>query len=343
MSFDEAKPPFNSLLVSADHRNNFDATRKSSYVNMVLDPLFEIWPDSDTVMPVAWVLSGAGATVSRDTLVGRIGAGVMGPRITFGAAIAIGAQQILDASSYDDFFDARNVTAGCHVHADTIGIAKIRIDDGVDQTDSDANLFANPADPEFLSLEHEVNAAATKLEIQVRVESAGSATYSGATFLFSDIKPARFHLPSMVRGTIVHARKAEIFTGPVDRYSPQRPFIVEHVQLDFNVAVPTGADAIVDVNQFDSGAVFTSMFTAGGRPRVLDGAGRGGAAPDGVYNRKCFSSHFGAALPSAGGLLQTEIDQVGSTLTGNDLNIYIRYKAWARPQEIMAAFDAVGQ
>ncbi len=331
MSFDETKPPAGGLLVSADHRNNFLATRQAGFINFVIDPLFECWPVDDTTMPATWVLSGAGAAVSRDTLASRLGVGNMGPRITFGVASAIGSQEILRTAEYDQFFDARVVTAGVFMHADAIGIAKVRIEDGVDLSEA-ANTAANPAAPEFIAVEHEVNAAATKLELQVRVDAAGACTFSGAVFLFSDIKPSRFIPSPVLRRTLVHARRGEVFTGEVDRFTPQRPFIVEHVQLDMTAA-PGGAAVIADVNQFDGAGAFTSMFTGPGRPRVAAGALQGGASPDGTYNRRCFIGSFGAGVPAQGGRIQTEIDSVGAGPIGDDLNIYVRYKAWMTPRE----------
>ena len=51
MSYNEANPPTSTLLVSADHRANFDAIRKAlGAMNMLQDPLFECWPIDDTTM-----------------------------------------------------------------------------------------------------------------------------------------------------------------------------------------------------------------------------------------------------------------------------------------------------
>lgn len=336
MSFNEANPATSSLLVSGDMRANFLATRRHmASVNLLQDPLFECWPSTDALVPSTWRLSGGGAAIARQTLAANVAVGDMSALVTFGAAPAVLAQSILDTLGYNPFFDGRVVTAGCFVKTSTAGIARVRIADGAGTTDSSFHTGSGVF--EFLSVERVVDLAATNLELQLRVEAAGNAIFSGAVFLFSDIKPDRFVMPVSARGTIVHARRGDIFVGRVDDYFPQRAFIVEHVQLSMFTA-PTGAAAICDVRQWD-GAAFTSMFTV--LPTVAIAGFTGGTAPDSTYNRRCFNGYFGSGAIAAGQRLRTQITQVGSTIVGNDLNAYIRYKTWLRAQEIFADFAMV--
>ena len=341
MSFNELNPPTSSLLISGDMRANFLATRRHMYsANLLIDPLFECWPDTDAGPLAAWTLSGAAAVLSRETGLADIAVGDMSARVTFGVAPAILSQNILDAASYDPYFDSRTVTAGCFVKTATGAIARIRIDDGSTSTDSAFHTGSGAF--EYLDLEHLVDPGATKITLELRVEGGGNAVFSGPTFLFSDIKPDRFVMPPMARSTLLLSRGGEAFLGtlPVE-FPPQRPFIVEHVQLRATAA-PLVTDLIADVNQYD-GATFTSMFTLGGRPRILVGAFNGGAAPDGVYNRRCFGSYFGAGAQIAGDILQAEIDQTGTSPDfGENLAVAIRYKTWLRPEEIFAGFSMVG-
>ncbi|MGH9316928.1 MAG: hypothetical protein ACRD1P_07475 [Thermoanaerobaculia bacterium] len=283
-------------------------------------------------MPGTWRLTGAGATIARTVVGADRAVGKMAARVTFGAAVASLEQYILDPASYDQYFDARRVTAGCYVKGSAAGTARVRISDGAATSDSPTNAGTAL---EFLSVEHEINAAATELNFQVQTLSGNNA-WSGAVFLFSDIKPDRFIMPDIIRTTLGFARNGGAFVGTVPPiFIPQRAFIVEHAQIVAIIA-PTGAALIGDLNQWD-GAAFTSMFAT--RPQLAIAAQHGGAVPDGVYNRRCFVPKFGSAAPVAGQQLRAEIDQVGSTLTGSDVAIYARIKAWTRPQESFAAFD----
>lgn len=332
MSFDELKPPFGGLLISADHRNNFLATRRAGFVNLLQDPLFECWENTDSIVPGTWRLTGAGATIARNTVVADRAVGKMAAHVTFGAATANLEQFILDSTSYDQYFDGKIVTAGCFVKGSAAGTARVRISDGPDDSDSPTNVGTGI---EFLAVEHEINAAATEINLQLQTLS-GNNKWSGAVFLFSDIKPDRFIMPNIIRTTIGFPRNGGAFVGTVPPlFVPQRAFIVEHVQL-VAITAPTGAALIADLNQWD-GAAFTSMFTT--RPQLAIGDLHGGAVPDGVYNRRCFVPKFGSAAAVAGQQLRAEIDQIGSTITGSDIGIMARIKAWTRPQEAFAAFD----
>lgn len=336
MSFNEANPATSSLLISGDMRANFLATRRHMHsVNLLQDPLFEIWPSNDTTAPSTWRLTGAGATISRQTAAANVAVGDMSAQVTFGGATATLSQFILDTLGYNPYFDGRVVTAGCFVKTSTASIARVRISDGAATTDSAFHTGGGAF--EFLAVEHLVDLAATNLELQLRVEGAGNAIFSGAVFLFSDIKPDRFVMPATARGTLIHARRGDAFVGRVDDFFPQRAFIVEHVQLSAFTA-PTGASLIADVLQWD-GAAFTSMFSS--RPTIAIAGFTGGAAPDTTYNRRCFNGYFGSGAIAAGQRLRSEIDQVGSTIVGNDINIYMRYKTWLRAQEIFADFAMV--
>ena len=341
MSFNENNPPTSSLLISGDMRANFLATRRHMYsANLLMDPLFECWPDTDTGLLAAWSQFGTGATHLRETGVADRVVGDMSLRSTFGVDPAGVSQNILDPTSYDGYFDSRVVTTGCFLKTATAAIGRVRIDDGATVTNSAFHTGSGVF--EYLDLEHTIDPGATKLTVELRVEGAGNVVFSGPTFLFSDIKPDRFIMPPMARSTLLLSRGGEAFLGslPVE-FLPNRPFIVEHVQLRATAA-PLVTDLIADVNQYD-GATFTSMFTLGGRPTILAGANNGGAVPDGVYNRRCFNSYFGGGAQIAGDVLQAEIDQTGTSPDfGENLSVHIRYKTWLRPQELFADFAMVG-
>lgn len=334
MSYLDTKPATNDALVSADVRNNFVAARRASFINFLMDPLFECWPDTDALEPATYSLSGAGATISRHTTAANLGVGSMGANVIRGGADAILDQQLLDTASYDDFFDGLVVTAGVYAKGSAIGAARISIDDGAVITNGATNTQTTV--PEWLTVEKTIDAAATKLTLQLEVIAAGNVTWSGATFLFSDIKPARFHLPITKRVEIGWSRPSTLAIEDIAfDYYPDRPFVVGWCQVAARTA-PTGQAAIFDLNQWD-GATLTSMYST--RPQILDAASpaTGGAAPDGTYNRRCLSPYFGSGALAAGNALRASIDQVGSSVAGADASVIMRGKGWLRPMEIFVA------
>jgi len=334
MSFNENNPPTSSLLISGDMRANFLATRRHMYsANYLQDPLYECWAYDDATVPATWNLSGTGALIARVTTAIDIAVGKMSARVTYGSAVARLWQYIINPADYDSFFDGRVVTAGCFVKTATGGIARIRIDDGAATTDSAYHTGGGAF--EWLDLEHLINPAATYLSFEGRVEGAGNAIFSGPVFLFSDIKPDRFVPTPLIRETLFMGIRGAPYLGFIDQYMPQRPFIVEQVALRTN-SQPVTNPLIADVLQWD-GTTFTSMFTAGGRPRVAVSAYNGYANPDSTYNRRCFSyleTGAAAAPGNAGILIRSEVDAPLPTAGGDTLGIHIRYKAWKRPQEI---------
>ena len=335
MSFNANNPPTSSLLVSGDMRANFLATQRSLFdANLVGDPLFECWPNSDTVKPAYYTL--AGGTIVRDTTGSRLGVGKMGARITGVGSQATLDQRILRTVDYDGYFDNRVVTAGVFAHSAAVG-AFVQVFDGVNLISSAGHTGGGAV--EFLNLEQTIDPGATELLVRCAANDGVTATFSGLVYMVSDIKPDRFVMGPMARSTIIHTRGGDAFTGQVARFQPQRPFIVEDVALDVSDD-PTGLDLIVDVNQLGGGTL--TMFTVGGRPRIVAGAFQGHAAPDGTYNNKCFTGTFGPPV-AKGGALNSEIDQVGSGDPGENLAIHIRFKTWLRPQEIFAQYDSQGQ
>lgn len=335
MAFDESKPTQNGLLISADHRANFLATRRAlASINLLIDPTFEVWNVSDSVAPGTWQHTTGGGTISRDTTLSRLGIGQMGPRLGFGATLNELFQDVIDAASYDQFFDARFVTGGVFVHADTIGIARCRIDDGADVQDSALNVSANPAAPEFLPFEHEVNAAATRLRFSVRLESAGNVTFSGAVFLFSDIRPDRFVWPISLPVNVPFGRPGINAVGALPlEHQPARAFIVRKGQAHVGVA-PTGSTEEIELEQSDGAGGFNTMFSGGGI-LIPDGGQNQGKVVNGTYNRRCFIEFFGSGTPTQGGELRARQVTTGVTTPGENLVVQARGKGWATPAELL--------
>lgn len=79
---------------------------------------------------------------------------------------------------------------------------------------------------------------------------------------------------------------------------------------------PTGADLIVDVN-----TAGTSEFTAATRPRIVAGATKGSAVP--VDNPDA------QALVAPGEAVTIDVDQIGSTVAGSNLEIVVLLAQYA--------------
>lgn len=109
--------------------------------------------------------------------------------------------------------------------------------------------------------------------------------------------------------TYAKAGNASVTTGKLRYRFPFAATIVG-VSLAVNTA-PTGSDIIVDVNK-NGTTIFT---TQANRPRIL--AGAFGTASE-VTNMNITSI-------AAGDYITIDIDQVGSTITGADLSVFVRY------------------
>lgn len=331
--YDPTQPDDSSFFVAAEHRGNFEALHRHDQRNYLQDPLFECWPAATTL--AAYALSGTGATQTRSTVAADLGIGSMGPNVVFGSANAILQQVVLDTGAYDDFFDGLVVTAGIYAKASAAGIARLDLHDGVSNFTGDVSV--GTSSPEWLTASMVVGGSATALNFRPTVIGAGNVTWSGATFLFSNVKPVRTHAPVTVPISIPFIRPGNIAVELLPFEFPvSRPFVVNWCQIRMQ-SKPNGAAAIFDLEQWDGSSAYASMYST--RPQVADGAASksGGAEPDGTYNRRCFQPTYGSGVPPVGGLLRAAVDQIGSTDTGANATIVARGKGWARPQELFAS------
>jgi len=119
----------------------------------------------------------------------------------------------------------------------------------------------------------------------------------------------------------------------VDRFFPSRPLIVKDVVL-YAATAPTDDHIDVDVVHWD-GAAWQSMFST--RPEIAAAGNYGQAQPDGTYQYRCFGQ--GHAADFDHGLLGVTIEDVGSTIAGGDLTVYIRCLQYTRPLESWLAYN----
>jgi hypothetical protein len=337
--WDRTKPAANSLIQSAEVRNNWTALQRTmGGVNLLADPTFLIWPAGDSTAPAHWSISGAGATIARTgTGLGDTNRkhGKFAAKLTAGGgATGYLTQSLLTTTSYDDGFDGLVVSAGAWVRATAASACRIRMDDGAAQTNSSYNTGASAW--EWLPVSHTIAATATKIEFELEAAVSQVCHISAPTVVLGEVPPG-YPQPGK---TAIAVHEFDLLAGNMsvsadkDRWMPHRPGLILDVQLSLRTA-PTTNPVIVDVNTWD-GSAFTSMFST--RPQVAAGQLRGGAQPDTTYARRCVTAFFGSSV-TAGQLVSYDVDAIGSGTVGADLKVRIMYLTFDRPLEGFVAHN----
>lgn len=317
MAWDRTSPATNSALASAPVRGNIQALDEAiGSQNLYTDPKYLIWPGGDAVAPAGTSVTGTGGSIARSTTTFK--AGGMAPQLTMGSANTRLVKALL--ASLDASLRGMSISVGCYVNTVTASLAAIEIDDGVGQTLS--SFHSGGSGWEWLTATRVLDAAATKLEVNCYLDigaSAGNAFFDEMTVLLGPIPP-QFPKPCPhAKGTLYIPRGGvQAVATNVFRFLGAEPFRVENTSLRADTA-PTGAALIADVNHWD-GAAYQSMYAT--RPQIAAAASAGGADPDGTYRYRCFEKSRNTD-GDTDRLLNVDIDQIGSTVEGEDLEIYI--------------------
>ena len=129
----------------------------------------EDWDNGASAAPTEHTLSGAGASVARESTTVKIG--------NYSAAVTrAGADTTLyyDLPSYADYL-GRTVTFGCWVYATVASRARISVSDGVGSTDS--SYHTGVAGWEFLTVTHNVDSSATRIRVEMQVNTGNTTAY----------------------------------------------------------------------------------------------------------------------------------------------------------------------
>lgn len=299
--------------------------------NLCADSQMLIWAAGDAAVPTHYGLAGTTPAVA------RCGTGLGDTTRKYGtysvkiSAAAGGAgdlyQDLLTASSFDDYFQGKAFSFGAWVKGGSASVARLYVGDGVGDSWSSYNTGT---DWEFLTVTRTLDAAATVLQVGIEVSANQVAYVSGFTALEGSTVPTG-SLPSpSVYGTLVMKKAGTLAASPgsdFDRFFPARPMIVKDVVL-FARTAPTDDHIDVDVVHWN-GSAWVSMFAT--RPEIAASANYGQAQPDGDYRYRCFGQ--GHAASFADGLIGATIEDVGSTIAGADLTVYIRCLQFLRPLE----------
>lgn len=340
-SYDRTEPAASSALASSPVRGNFQALDYSNLApNWIEDPLFVVWAAGDAASPSYWgALAGTGTAVARDTT--NYLSNGMACKITLGSTTGYLPQTIFAVGELPASYQSKEISFGCWVKTSTASLAYIQVYDGTDTTSSSAGgssgTHTGGGDWEWLYGTHTFNAAADELEVRLVVDIAGSsgnATFDLPTLIPGAVAPQDFLMCPTLEGSLVFPIEGAVSTDTIKfRFCGSRPFLVKNVTLQAQTA-PTGQALIVDVNQWDSSA--QSMFTT--KPQIAAGGTTGGANPDGTYQRRCFQAVIDNDTEDEA-MLTVDIDQVGSSAAGSDLNIYVRTLQFQSPCRAFRAFS----
>lgn len=311
-------------------------------INLAGNGEFIVWSAGDAAAPDYFVLAGAGAAIARagtglgdaNTKIGDFCAKVTA------APSATLTQTLLDNTAFAKVFAlrARKVSVGCWVKSAVQNQARITIQDGF--SNGFSSYHTGDGTWQWLSATLLINSFfSVSLSVAFAVDVAGSAYVSGLTVVLGDTAP-RDWMPSQAI-----YRQERIFISGVQTVANSkvpseiwfdRSCIVKEIALRTQTLAPTGADLIVRPNHWD-GAAMQELFTAGGRPRIVAGAGWGSALPDGTYRYRCFRGGNVTTNGITDALFSLDITQIGSVQAGTDLHVLVRLLEYLRPFEAILA------
>lgn len=324
-----------NLIPSADAVSAEDAGALPQ-TNVVLNETFIIWAAGDAAAPTGWTLAGTGAACARagtglgDT---KRKVGDFCAKLTFGSTTLTLGQDILPTAAFSrlDHLQGKNVVLGAWVWANAATQTRLYVTDGVVTTFS--AYHAGAGTWEFLTLSHPVSGSGTHLECGIRVESgaANPAYFSGPTLMLAAVVPTDWRPTPCIESNVGWALNGSQGTG-TDKgtYLFSRMAFVKYIQCSLQTAPTGGTTFKVDVNRGAStmlGSVIA--FTASDKAAAK--------APDGTYSQRCFPGTNLASGTTLTDQLAFDIDAVGSTIAGSNLNVIVRFLEYADPFESVKA------
>lgn len=129
----------------------------------------EDWENGASAAPTNHTLTGAGASVARESTTIKQG--------TYSAAVTrAGADTTLyyDLPEYADYV-SRKVTFGCWVYATVASRGRLSISDGVGSTNS--SYHTGGSGWEYLEVTHDVDTSATRIRVEMQVNTGNTTVY----------------------------------------------------------------------------------------------------------------------------------------------------------------------
>lgn len=161
---------------------NLSNVKDQSFVNLVDNGDFKLWPAGDTGAPYGWTLHGAGITIEKNTVNNVIGENCVA--VTYGSASCY-----LKARPDNPLrYQGRVMTFSAFVKADSASQARLQIADSVGNTYSD--YHTGSGNIELLTVSRTINSSSTAMVGNMYIHSAGTVYFDGAMFVEGSICPA---------------------------------------------------------------------------------------------------------------------------------------------------------
>jgi hypothetical protein len=312
-------------------------------VNLIPNDTFLIWSDGDTAAPDYWSLAGSTAA--------RCGTGLADTKRKIGKfCISLTnagnlTRTMIDAGVYGnlDHMDGEKIGFGAWVWSTIASHARLEMTDGTDTTVTSWHTGGSGAGGwEFLANVHTINAAATKLELDLDVSSNGTAYFSGVTAIYSDVAPTRW-IPCPKRYDSVdwYIDGVVGVANNQRQHTFARPALIKEV-FSTCIGVPGAGGCTGQIHRSHSGG-YKNLFSADPHTLMVEAKKSNSSEPDGTYQYRCISgSSTDAATSTAtgleGGLIDLDIAANNGT---DDLAIHIRYMEYINMLEDGMAFDDI--
>jgi len=336
-----------SLIVPADYFSADDLGACLGTVNLLGNDDFLIWPDGDAAAPAYWATAGS-------PTVARCGTGCsdttrkVGPycaSLTYGVATSYLWTSIVLSGIWSDmdFLEGQDVSFGCWVKSSIANHARIIIYDGNSATNS--SYHTGGGNWEWLTATHTISSSATYLRAYCHVDSSGTAYFSGPTFIFSDLAPARWQpSPRVIRERRFSFNGALTVGDLQGEHVFERPALLLDVQAcpgtphDGTAVAPAVVPITIDVEKYETGGSWVSVFS-GAQDIVAVAAFYGSVQPDGDYDHRCFNGYSGNTVTNENAVIAFNIDVTGSA---EGFNFILRFMQYTRPLEGLLAYNDYG-
>lgn len=310
----------------ADLQSAFNST------NWLANDTFYIWHEGAAAAPTGWTLSGAGASVARETSTIKVGPNAV--KVTRAGADSSLTYATFDSGAYQDTLDGHVLSFGAWVYCSIASFARLQIDDGA--STSESSYHTGDGTWQWLALTHTISGSATKIDVVLHANgSNGDGIYAGVTLVHSDTELAQWIPCQKVYGQWTWEFIGTPVTGDGQRiFMPARPLIIKDIQAYAKTAPGGGNNLTIDIERWD-GAAWQSIFS-GAKNIIVTTANAGGVQPDGTYQYRCTTGLFGATLGD--NIYRLNLDAVGSAV---DIAISVRALQWTPPIEDFLAFDDI--
>jgi len=328
-----------SAILSGALRGNTLANAEGGYSNWALNGAMVNWPAGDAAAPAYFRLNGA-PTISRAGLgladTTHIGPGKFSAKLVSSGAASL-EQRIIKAASFDTVLDyfrrpeirTNAVSIGCYLRSPNASAVRLSIFDGVDETDGAFNGITT--DWEWHVLTHDFNLLATEWGVRAKVNASSTMFVQGLTVWTGPIAPERPQLPIVDEKTMAWTFSGTVGVGDDalgQAPTVARPGIVTGAFLRVLTA-PTGAD--IEVQFAKNGTA--DIFAAATRPKIVATNTTGFQEVNGTtYADRCLAQNDAVHM---------DVDVVGSTEPGQNLNAALRFLVELRPAESLLDFQEI--